>query len=204
MDENKQLTPEELAAEQEALKEVKEDEVRAKVIEEFDFDETDDADRIDKLVAKQMEANKALSHAIGQKISQRKAKEEALAALKSGEKENGIPPTSEEIEKSIDARLEERDLQGMDLPDDIKDEVRKISKSLNLTVKKALRDPYIVFKVEEFNKTREDEDATINRTHKIGGKTAFSFDKMPDVDINTPEGLKAHEEWKTAMKKQGY
>lgn len=62
---------EEKVLEQEALSVAKEEEVRAKIISDFGFDETVDAERIDKLVAYDMGNRKKLSTAINQKIKHR-------------------------------------------------------------------------------------------------------------------------------------
>ncbi len=64
-------TPEELASEQQALSDVKEEEVRSSIIEEFGFDETKDGDKIDKLTKKEIDNRRKLSSAIGQKIKYR-------------------------------------------------------------------------------------------------------------------------------------
>ncbi len=66
-------TAEELAAEQADLvtAQEKEEEVRAKVITEYGFDEVDDLERINKVVAKEMDSRKKLFAAIGQKIKYR-------------------------------------------------------------------------------------------------------------------------------------
>lgn len=66
-----ELTAEEKAAEVAATTLPKEDEVRAAIIEEYGFDPEADAERIDKLVAKDMDSRKKLSDAIGQKIKHR-------------------------------------------------------------------------------------------------------------------------------------
>ncbi len=71
MEKNTIPTPEELAAEQAGLQVAKEDEIRANIIAEYGFDEIEDAERIDKLVVKEIDNSKKLSSAIGQKIKHR-------------------------------------------------------------------------------------------------------------------------------------
>lgn len=70
MDKNN-VSQEELQSEQVELKEVKEDEVRASIIQEYGFDESVDSERIEKLTAKEVEHRKKMSQAIGQKIKWR-------------------------------------------------------------------------------------------------------------------------------------
>ena len=102
-------TPEELAAEAAALGEVKEDEVRKNVISEFGFDEVDDAERIDKLVAKEVSSRKELSVAIGQKIKYR----DSLAH----EKKDPPPPPPKE-DKKFSERVWSRAME----PEEFKDQ----------------------------------------------------------------------------------
>lgn len=80
MAQEENLTPEELAAEQEATKDIKEEEVRAHVIEEFGFDETTDGEKIEKAFNKEMKNRKLLSTAIGQKIKLREKLKTAAPA----------------------------------------------------------------------------------------------------------------------------
>lgn len=73
MDNKNSVTPEELAAEQEQINSAKisEDEIRENIVSEFGFDETNDAEKIAKLVAKEVDHRKKLSKAIGQKVKLR-------------------------------------------------------------------------------------------------------------------------------------
>ena len=67
MDENKkelELSPEELKAEEEAGKEVAEDELRDKLAEEFGLDPDENADLDEKLVEKEKSNHEKLSSAI--------------------------------------------------------------------------------------------------------------------------------------------
>ena len=97
--ENKSLSAEELALETEATQDVKEDEVRSQVISDYGFDETVDGERIDKLVAKEVESRKKLSQAIGQKRKYREEAEKLKTTTppkesKKEEKEDGGPKLS--------------------------------------------------------------------------------------------------------------
>lgn len=71
MENEKDVTKEELEAEHASLAEIKEDEIRESVISEYGFDETVDGKRIDKLVSKEVDSRKKLSKAIEQKIKYR-------------------------------------------------------------------------------------------------------------------------------------
>ncbi len=209
--ENIQPTAEELALEQAAIQEVKEDEVRANIITEYGFDEVDDAERIDKLVAKEVETNKKLSQAIGQKIKHRTEADELRKKV--------VPPTEkketftpEDLEKKLDEklneRLEKRDLDSLEYPDELKTEIQRVAKITGVSVKQALKDPYLQSKIDAYEETKEKDDkldkATISQKHKSGTSKKFDIDNPPDVDMSTPEGIKKWDEWKAEGKKQGF
>jgi hypothetical protein len=200
--ENIQPTAEELAAEQVASQEVKEDEVRAKVIADYGFDEVDDAERIDKLVTKEVENRKALSSAIGQKIKHRTEAEELRKKVIQPSQESKLP--TEEIGKVVAQELEKRDLDSLEYSDDLKKEIQRIAQVQNISVKQAARDPYIVYKIGEYEKQAKIDEATISRTNRSSGKTNYSFDKPPEIDQSTEEGRKEWDEYKKAMVKAGY
>lgn len=193
-------TPEELKAEEEALKESKEEEVRAAVVAEFGFDEEADAEKIDKLVKKEMDHRAKLSGAIGQKIKYRNA-----AGTKEPEKkpQSKTSIDADEVDKKVAggvaAALEQRDLDDMPHNDEIKAAIKRVAQIQNITVKKAEKDPYVVSLIEEDKKAQEVEEAAIsNKNNKGGGgsKKNWSPTDPPNVDMSTPEGRKVYQEWK--------
>jgi hypothetical protein len=68
---NLAVSAEEQKAEEEAKKEVNEDELRSKVSEEYGLDQDEDKELLDKLVAKEKLQHEKLSGAIKQRISWR-------------------------------------------------------------------------------------------------------------------------------------
>lgn len=204
-----EVSAEELAEEQKTLESVKEEDVRQSVVSEYGFDEIDDAEKIDKVVEKEMTHRKELSEAIGQKIKQRDAKNllaEENAKLKT-------PPTApvtkvpdEDLDKKLDQKLgerfEKRDLDAMSYPDELKEKIQKVAKINETSIKEAVKDPWIVSQIEEYESTVKMDEATISRTHKSGGKTSYDLDNPPEVDINTPEGVKEWDKYKEEMRKK--
>lgn len=196
-------TPEQIA-EAEAAKAVQVEEVRAKVISDFGFDEIDDAERIEKLVTKEVEHRQKLSEAIGQKIKYRTEAETLRTKT--------VPPSGqvpEDFEKKLDERLnvhfEKRELDSLEYPDEVKNEIQKLAKVQGISIKQALRDPYVVYKIEQHEKAEKTEEASISRTHKTGGgKKTYSWDNPPKVDLSTEEGQKEWDTWKAEMKKAGH
>lgn len=201
-------TPEQIAAELAASQVVvKEDEVRAAVIAEYGFDEVDDADRIDKLVADKVEGQKKLSAAIGQKIKHRTEAE----ALKNDPRLKApvVPPAdskpvaAEDIGKVVSEQLEKRDLESLEYSDDLKKEIQRIAQVQNISVKQAARDPYIVFKISEEEKAAKADAASISRTNRSAGKKAYSLENPPQVDMATEAGRKEWDAFKASLKAQG-
>lgn len=219
MDEIKKLTEEEKKAETselEAAQAIKEDDVRAQIIEEYGFDETDDSDKIDKLVNKEMDNAKKLSSAIGQKIKQREKadgleKELEDKTPKPEEKKEEKKKTSEEelgekIGEGVNAELEKRDLEALGYPEELTKEIKDLAALKNLTIKEILKDPYIVSRVEAHEETEESEGASITNKpeNNKGGKKKLDINNPPVVDMATKEGREKHEAWKKEMIAKGY
>lgn len=95
--------------------------------------------------------------------------------------------------------LEERDLEALDLPEDLKSEVKKLAKLNNISVLKAAKDPYIQFKKEQIEKDDKIDDASVSRTNKSKA-TPKASSKPPQVDMSTEEGRKAFAEWEKSLK----
>lgn len=202
-------TPEELAAEQDALAEKKEDDIRSKIITEYGFDEVDDKERIDKLVAKDLEHSKKLYAAVGAKIKWRnEANNKPKDATPPKDEKNNVqfdPALMQKtVNEAISASNEARDLEGMDYTDEIKSEIKRVAKITNVSVRQAARDPYIVSKfIEPWEKENRKGEATISRTNRSGG-TEQTTDAPPKVDMNTEEGRAKYDKWKAEMIKKGY
>lgn len=205
-DDNKDgMTPEEIAEEQAALADKKEDEVRAAIIDEFGFDETNDADKIDKLVQKEMDNHKKLSTAIGQKIKHREALKKATQAPPV--KPADVKKAEDELEAKLDAklneRLEQRDLDALEFSDELKAEIKKVAAITGVSIKKAMSDPYISAKIDQVKKDQAAEEASVHRTGGKGGKTKFDINNPPEVNMATEEGRKTYQTWKDAVRDQG-
>lgn len=204
MDKNEVLSPEEANAEQEALKEAKVDEIRAAVIEEFSFDEELDADKIEKLVNKEVEHRKKLSQAIGQKIAYR-TKAQAKETTPEPKPKTVATPEPEDLDKKVTEKLvavlEERDLEAMPYSKELKDEIKRVSAITGVSVKQAAKDPYIQNKLEAWEKEQKNDEASVTRNNKSSSAKTFDINNPPNVDMSTPEGRKKWDEWKVAVAK---
>jgi len=211
MDEIKNVpTAEELEQEQIALHLPTEEEVRVSVISEFGFDEDLDTDKIEKATAKEMKSREDLSRAVGRKIKERTEKEALL------KEKSATPPITPEIKtdpdevgKVVDIKvtetLEKRDLESLDYPDDLKAEISKLAKLNGVSIKQVLKDPYIIFKIEAYEKEEKAEEAKIGRTHKSFSSTEFDINNPPEFDPADREGSdKKMAEWEAEAKKRGF
>lgn len=186
-------TPEEATLEQEATAEVNEDEVREKLAAELGIE--GDNPLLDSLVKREVEQREKLSKAIGQKIKFREAakgvKPPAVVSPKP-EADKGL--SAEEIAAKVREEFEQRDLQELEYPEELKKEIAAVAKLKGISVRAALKDPYIDYKIEAFKKEERSDGATIVRKDK-GGKAIFDRSKPPKVDMSTAEGRKTWDDY---------
>jgi hypothetical protein len=153
MDNVQKPTPEELVAEQAQLALPKEEELRADIIAEYGFDEVEDSERIDKLVAKEIENRKTISTAIKQKIKHREAEDELRKKVVEVKPE----PPKKELEFSPKDYLA---LSQAGVPAEDLDEVTDFAKFKGITLAEALKTPYIVGHLKEKAEERKAAEAT--------------------------------------------
>ena len=186
-------TPEEATLEQEAIAEVKEDEVREKLAADLGIES--DNPLLESLVKREIEQRKKLSTAIGQKIKFREAaKTGAKPPAVVPKPDATVPKTAEEIAETVRQQFEQRDLDELDFPDELKKEIAAVAKLKNISIRQAVKDPYIDYKVKAFETEKKSDDATIVRKDK-GGKAIFDRSKPPKVDMSTAEGRKTWDEY---------
>jgi len=138
-DQNAVPTQEELAAETAGLREVKEEEVRAEIITDYGFDEVEDAERIDKAVAKEIKHRKDISTAIGQKIKHRNEANE-LRKVEPPKKEPLKEPAMPEKES-----FSLKDSRALtDVHDDDVDDVVDYAKFKGISIPEAKKAPAMV------------------------------------------------------------
>jgi hypothetical protein len=205
MDIEDNISDEEKAADEEAIAEAKEDEIREKVVADLGIEDNDDnKDLIDKVVSREMDHRGKLSKAIGQKIKLRdqvKGKPPVKTSTKPADSKN---MTAEEIAetaaKAARDEYEKRDLDTMPHSDKVKEQIKKVAALNNVSVIVAAKDPYIVSLIEGEERQKKVDDAAKNgkgRT-KVGVTIDVSKPLDPkDFDLSTEEG---RAEWKEAKK----
>lgn len=206
MENEHQVSPEEAAAEQEALADAQESELRTTLAEELGLSEDEDGDKLDKLVAREMKNRKLLSTAVRQKIDWRtKATGDKPPVKKVASKDGPLDAEAirKEAEEATEAKLEQRDLDDMEYSDTVKSEIKKLARLQSMSVRKAAKDPYIQHLIAEEVKTAAVNEAANNGTRK--GKSGVKIDvskplDVNDFDLSTEEGRKSWADAKEARR----
>lgn len=195
---NEGLTPEEIKAEEEALKEVSEDEVRQRVVSELGLDENDHAEIIEKAVQKELTHIKTKASLTRQKASWRT---KATEKPKPQSTSQNIDPDEilKKAEERVEQRFEQRDLKSLKLPEQLETLVKSIAKVNGISVLEAASDEYFLLKKEAYEKEQKTTEAAISRNNKTAAQTTFDPNSPPkldpSIDINTPEGKAAYEKY---------
>lgn len=187
--------------EEEALKEVKEDDVRSEVVDKYNLDEDENSELIDKLTNDLIEQRKSFGKAVSQK---RKWRERAEAKLqKKDTSQEGKPNESQDVESLIEKKFEQRYLDELDVSDNVKTYIQDLARLRGVSAREVVKDPIIVKMQEEEAQQERVTNATPKRSNK-GSYVANIDPSKPlnpeDFDFNTEEGIKAWEEAKKARR----
>lgn len=103
--------------------------------------------------------------------------------------------SEEEILKKVDERLEEKELNSLDLDEDLKKEIKVYAKLNNVSVSKAKDSEYIRFKLDKLEQKKKAEEAS------AGGGSHTTTTDLKNLDISkldmwNEEDRKKFEEWK--------
>jgi len=205
-----EVSPEEQKAEEEAQQEVKDDELKETLAKDFELDPETDEEFLKKLVEREKSHRERLSGAIKQKITWRgkaqKTSEEPEGTPGKGKKpdEGGEPDLDKLVDQKLDERLETREIESLDLTDELKEEVKDLAKLKGISVREAAKLPYILSRKEEVDREERIKKATPKRTKK--GSFVLDYDPAKplnpdDFDFDSKEGVKAWKEAKRAREK---
>jgi len=153
-----------------------------------------DNELLDTLVKRELDHRKKLSATIGQKIKYREMAQGAKPPQEVKPKPDA-PLSADELTAKIREEFEQRDLDELEYPDDIK----AVAKLKNVSVRQAAQDPYISYKIDAYNAEQKTEDAVIVRKDK-GGKISVDKSKPPKVDMSTEEGRKAWDDYTRSLR----
>jgi len=189
---------------------LKDDELRETLAEEFDLDPEMDEEFIDKLVEREKSHHERLSGAIKQKINWREKAQDASGKPKDipGKDKESDKGGESDIDKLIDQklaeRLDRRELETLDLSDELTEEVKELAKLKGISVGEAAKLPYILSRKEEAEREKRLEMATPKRSKK--GSFVPSYDPAKplhpeDFDFDSEDGIKAWQEARKARNK---
>lgn len=194
---NQQPTAEELEEEEKALADSKEEDIRNSVIEKYDLDEDIDADLVTKLTEDFIAQRKSFGKVVSQK---RNWREKALTTKPKEEKkeEKVENPDIKEIERMVEERFFNRDLEELEVDDEIKESIKQLSKVENISVKEAYSNPYIQFLVSQKETENKALGSIPKRKSSVTVKQGTDAALDPNnYDLSTEAG---RAEWEAAKK----
>lgn len=191
-----ELTPEEQKAEEEALNEVADDKLKEKIAEELGIDPDSEPELFNKVFDREKKNRTLLSGAIKQKRKWRDLAEGKFDGKKPGNgKVEGDSSQVVDVDTKVKQILEDRDLKDLNLPEDVETEVKDIAKLKGISVREAVRLPYIQNLLKEAENKKKLEGAIPIRTNKGTVVTKYDPSKghpdPADFDFNSEEGIKA-------------
>lgn len=143
----------------------------------------------------------ALKEKNRQLFARAKRAEADLKKLKDQPKAEEKKPDAQVDESKINAILDKRDLESLDLSDELKREVQNYAKLNNVSVKKALSSDYIQFQKEKHEKKERAEEASLGSKGKAPLKKDYSTAKPEDFDLRTDEGRKEFAKYEEHLRK---
>ena len=175
-DNNQDLNADDVKAEDEALKEIPEDEIKTSVMEKYGINEEDNSELIDKLVADRLEDNKKLGTAIKQKRGWRTKFNDIKPEEKKEEKkelditkQDNVKFTQDDINKLVDKKLneklDEKEIDSATISDDLKVKVKNYAKVNEVSIKKAMDSDYIKFEIQREEDAADSDNASIDGKH---------------------------------------
>ncbi len=162
----------------------KEEEVRESVISEYGFDPEVDAERISKLVERELESDKKLSSAIGAKIKMRTERDEFKAKVPLAKEEKVEETKGDLVSRDTIALIQAKVIESEDI-----DEVLEYAKFKKISVSEALKSSVVkatLAEKAEFRRTAEAANTGTNKrvVNKVDDAAAleetFQKGEIPD------------------------
>jgi len=176
-----------------------EEEVREEIASELSLDPEEQSDLLDKLTKREVERRQELGKAIRQKIEWR---EKAKQTSQKEESKGNTQESSTDVKATIREEIERMELEKMDVPKEIKEDIQRVAKLNGQSVRDAAQDPYIKHKLEQVQRSQKNEEASISRTGKPSPVQA-NLNEPPKFDYSTEEGRKEAKKWREKVKQQG-
>jgi len=188
------VTPEEQNAEKEMTTEVTDEQLRAKVVEDYALEDNDDNKSfIEKILNERKEHHSKLSTAIKQKIDWR-----TKATSKPADDKGKGSLKPEDVEKMVEAKFADRELASLPYSDKVKTEIKEMAAFKHISIGEASKIPYITTMIADEVKEERLKNGSPKHT-STGGSVSVIDPSKPlnpnDFNMNTEEGRK---EWKVA------
>ena len=181
--------------------------------EEVDIDTTENVEQVedettteteesveDKL-AKLEETNKKLFARAKKAETELKASKESSDAEPIAKKP--IEDISDVIDKKVSEKLDEKELDAVNISDAAKKSIKAYAKAEGLTIKQAMSSDYFTFVKDKEEAAKKVEEATIGKGKGAPTKQNFDVNNPPKLDLTTEEGQKTWEDYKAWIKTQG-
>lgn len=123
---------------------------------------------------------------------------------KKPEKKTAPAPASQDVDvdSKVQAALDKRDLDALDVSDDIKAEIKNYAKLHKVSVLAAAKSSYITFLKGEAEKKARSEDAATGTKRKTQPVSNFKDAKPEDFDLSTEQGRKDWEAYRKFLNSQ--
>ena len=195
---------EEKQQEEELLKETPAEEVRQSIIEKHNLDVDTDSELIDNLASEATELRKQLATAIKQK---RNWREKATAKIEPKEEVKPQPPVEpvnaeKLIDEKVNEKLEERELESLDISDELRKDLKTYAKVAGLSIKQAQKSDYFAFKKQKEESAQKAEEASIGGKRGAPSRQDFDANNPPKVDMSSKEGQETWENYRNWLKSQ--
>lgn len=174
--------------------------------EDIDLDdidlEDDDEDNADDDKDWKAEAlkNKAIAKRLANKVNKQTAPPAEAPKPKIVENKSSDTISGDDIDARVEAKLFKRDLDSLDVSEEVREEIKKYAQSNNLSVQQAANSKYINFIKEEDAQKKKVEEATISGKRKSQPRTDFADANPSDFDLSTPEGREGWASYKNWLK----
>ena len=173
-------------------------------LETEELEETDDLDVLKEKLNKTLEANKKLfartKKAEGfEEVDGKWVKKTTEVKPELKKKEE---PAVGDIDRLLDEKLEKRELESLDVSDQLKKEVAIYAKLNSVSIKKALASDYIQFKKEQEDSVKESEEASLGGSKRGTTKKDYSKVDPKSFDPSTEQGKKDKAEWEKYIREE--
>lgn len=167
-------------------------------------------EELGELPEEEKDANK-LAETNRKLFARAKKAEEELKAIKKSSKDKEATPNPDAskpkedvniIDQKIKEALEQRELETMEISDELKRNIRAYAKANNISIRETLKSDFYGFLKQKEDSAKKSEEASIGGKRSAPSIKEFSVDGPPKVDMFTEEGQKVFDEWKAWVKTQ--